>query len=85
MKNYITETEQFPNTATKKNVDTNCNDILFYNDTNGTVFLEGWPIPTGQTLSIAGNADEINVSKYQLSFGSSVGIVYVIRKKYVNK
>lgn len=83
MKNYITETEQFPNTSTKKSVDTNCNDILFFNDTNATVFLEGFPIPTGQTLSISGNADEINVSKYQLSFGIAVGTVYVIRKKYV--
>tara|TARA_R110000868_G_scaffold167670_2_gene402057 strand:- start:3357 stop:3605 length:249 start_codon:yes stop_codon:yes gene_type:complete len=82
MRKYITQVQQYSNT-TSVDVDTDCNDILIYNAASGVVFLDGYPIGTNASLQISGNEGEINVSKYKLSYGASVGFVYVIRKRYV--
>ena len=82
-RNFITQTQSYDSSNT--DVDSNCADILFFNDTLATVFVDGFPIAAGGSLSIESNEDETNVTKYKISFGSgNTGLVYVTRKKYVN-
>lgn len=82
MRKYTTETQQYDITQT--DVDSFCNDILFYNGCTATVFVNGFPVAAGATYSISGNEDEINTTKYKLSFGTgNTGIMYVTRKKYI--
>lgn len=79
---FVTETQQYDENTL--NVSTNCIDIIFFNDTTATVFVDGFPVLVGATLEISGNQNEINVSTYKLSFGAgNTGIVFVTRKKYV--
>lgn len=79
---FRTETQQYSENI--NDVDSNCADIIFFNGALLPVFVDGFPIAPGATLEISGNENEINVSKYKLSFGAgNTGIVYVTRKKYV--
>lgn len=79
---FVTETQQYDQNTL--NVSTKCIDIIFFNDTPATVFVDGFPVLAGATYEISGNQNEINVSTYKLSFGAgNTGIVYVTRKKYV--
>jgi len=79
---FITQTQQY--TQDNLDVDTNCTDIIFYNSTASTVFVDGFPVLSGATYEISGNEGEVNVTKYKLSFGTgNTGIMYVTRKKYV--
>jgi hypothetical protein len=79
---FVTETQQYDQNTL--NVSTNCVDIIFFNFTAATVFVDGFPVLAGATYEISGNEKEINVSTYKLSFGAgNTGIVYVTRKKYV--
>lgn len=81
-RNFITQTQSYDQNNT--DVDSNCADILFFNDTTATVFVDGFPVAVGGSLSIESNEDETNVTKYKLSFGAgNTGLVYVTRKKYV--
>lgn len=81
MKNYRTEMQAY--TETQLDVDSFCNDILFYNQAATTVYVNGFPVASGGTLIITGNEGEINTTKYKLSFNGGTGTVFVIRKKYV--
>lgn len=81
MRNYKTEMQTY--TETELDVDSFCNDILFYNGAAATVYINGFPVASGGTLIITGNEGEINTTKYKLSFNGGVGSVYVIRKKYL--
>jgi hypothetical protein len=79
---FVTETQQYDQNTL--NVSTKCVDIIFFNSTAATVFVDGFPVLAGATYEISGNENEINVSTYKLSFGAgNTGIVYVTRKKYV--
>lgn len=81
MKNYKTEMQTY--TELETDVDSFCNDILFYNSAATTVYVNGFPVATGGTLVINGNEGEINTTKYKLSFNGGTGSVFVIRKKYL--
>lgn len=81
MRNFRTDMQVY--TENELDVDSFCNDILFYNGGAATVYVNGFPIAAGGTLIITGNEGEINTTKYKLSFNGSVGSVYVVRKKYV--
>ena len=81
MRNFKTELQAY--TENELDVDSFCNDIIFYNDAASTVYVNGFPVAAGGTLSISGNEGEINTTKYKLSFNGGTGSVYVIRKKYV--
>ena len=81
MKNYKTEMQTY--TELETDVDSFCNDILFYNSATTTVYVNGFPVATGGTLVINGNEGEINTTKYKLSFNGGTGSVFVIRKKYL--
>jgi hypothetical protein len=68
----------------RKNIETQCNDVTFYNNTNGTILINNLPIATGEQLILTGNEGEFNVSKFQLSNSTATtGTLYVIRKRYL--
>ena len=68
----------------RKNIETQCNDVTFYNNTDGTILINNLPLATGEQLILAGNEGEFNVSKFQLSNSTATtGILYVIRKRYL--
>ena len=82
MTKYITQTQVYD--ETQLDVDSFCNDILFYNSTANTVFIDGFPVAAGATYQISGNEGEVNTTKYKLSFGTgNTGFVYVTRKRYI--
>jgi hypothetical protein len=81
MRNYKTEMQTY--TQTELDVDSFCNDILFYNGAAATVYINSFPVAAGGTLIVTGNEGEINTTKYKLSFNGGTGSVYVIRKKYL--
>jgi hypothetical protein len=66
-------------------VDSICIDILFYNETTVTVFINGFPVAAGATYAINGNEKELNTTKYKISWnGATTGAVFVTRRKYVS-
>lgn len=68
----------------RKNIETQCNDITFYNNTDGTILINNLPIATGEQLILTGNEGEINISKFQISNSTATtGTLYVIRKRYL--
>lgn len=81
MRNFKTEMQTY--TGNQLDVDSFCNDILFYNGAAATVYVNGFPVASGGTLIITGNEGEINTTKYKLSFNGGTGSVYVVRKKYI--
>jgi len=64
-------------------VKSDCNDILFYNDTAGRIFVNNFPIDALGTLIISGQANEINTTKYKLNFAGLAGSCFVMRKVYL--
>ena len=80
--NFKTETQTYQ-APTDIDVDSICIDILFYNNTASTVYVNGFPLVGGGTLEITGNENELNTTKYKLSWnGALTGEVVVIRRKY---
>lgn len=78
---FITEVQAYT-APTDLDVDSFCIDILFNNQATGTIYVNGFPVAAGASLSINGNVNEINVTKYKISFGGATGTVYVQRRKY---
>lgn len=79
---YKTETQSYQAPA-DIDVDSMCVDILFYNSTAAIVYVNGFPLASGATLEITGNENELNTTKYKLSWnGATTGEVVVIRRKY---
>lgn len=79
---YKTETQSYQ-APQDIDVDSMCIDILFYNNTAATVYVNGFPLVGGGTLEITGNENELNTTKYKLSWnGALTGEVVVIRRKY---
>jgi len=68
------------------NIESNCNDIAFKNGGAATITINGYPLAAGQSLELAGQANEINISKFQLSFASTAAteVLFVVRKLYRN-
>lgn len=68
----------------RKNIESQCNEMTFYNKTDGTININNLPLATGEQLILTGNEMEFNVSKFQLSnVSATTGILYVIRKRYL--
>lgn len=79
---YITETQSY-SAPTGIDVDSNCIDIAFYNNSAATVYINGFPVVAGATLEINGNVGEQNVTKYKIGWNGAVaGEVVVLRRKY---
>jgi hypothetical protein len=81
MRNFKTEMQTY--TENDLDIDSFCNDILFYNTSAATVYINGFPVAAGGTLTISGNEGELNTTKYKISFNGGTGSVFVIRKKYI--
>ncbi len=80
MKNYIYECENIDPLQTT--VKSNCNSILFVNQGLTTMYVNGFPLQSGGTLELSGQADEIDNTNYQISWGTSAGPLFVWRKRY---
>lgn len=68
----------------RKNIESQCNDMTFYNNTDGTILINNLPLLSGEQLILTGNENELNVSKFQLNNSTATtGVLYVIRKRYL--
>jgi hypothetical protein len=68
----------------RKNIETQCNDITFFNNSDGTILLNNLPLAAGEQLILTGNEGELNVSKFQLTNSTATtGTLYVVRKRYL--
>ena len=86
MRNTIYDFETFFPAVSedRKNIETQCNDITFYNTTDGTILINNLPIASGEQLILNGNEGELNVSKFQLTNSTATtGVLYVVRKRYI--
>lgn len=57
-----------------------CNVITFVNNGGVDATINNFPLPAGTTFSIAGNQDEMDITEYDINFGTSIGSVWVIKK-----
>jgi hypothetical protein len=68
----------------RKNIETQCNDITFVNNTDGIILINNLPLASGDQLILTGNEGELNVSKFQLGNSTATtGTLFVIRKRYI--
>lgn len=82
---FKTETQAY-HAPKDTDVDSYCIDILFFNNCTGTIYVNGFPIANNATLTITGNENELNTTKYKIGFnGQLTGTVYVSRRKYIDK
>jgi len=63
-------------------IESDCNSIAFKNDGTANAVINGITITTGNSVSIDGNANEIDRTIYNLSFGTGTAQLTVIRKLY---
>ena len=67
--------------TTNQRVIGNCNVITFVNTGTITLYVNNFPIAAGNSFSIAGNQDELDITEYIIDFrGATNGEVYVIKK-----
>jgi hypothetical protein len=79
---YVTETKLF---SLGGQTDSNANSIIFINTGTNVANVDGLVLQPGQSLSILGNRDEINIKVYSFNFtGSLVSQLTVIYKRYVS-
>lgn len=76
---YRTEIAQYSETI---KIDGNCNAISFINNGTVTVYINKYPLLAGTSLSIDGNAGEIDKTMYNIDF-PTVGLVTVVKKIYL--
>lgn len=70
---------------TTRKISSACNAITFYNNGTITVLVQTIPLVVGATLTIEGNANEIDLTEYQIDFGTNTnGVLTVIRKYNFN-
>ncbi len=69
--------------------ESNCADILFYNSAplvgGADVTVRDLTLPPGKFLRIWGNSEELDVTQYEIVFGTGIPQVTVIRKLYRDK
>lgn len=65
-------------------VESNCNDIAFKNGGAASITINGYPLASGESLELAGQANELNTTRFQISFSSTAAteVLYVVRKLY---
>jgi len=81
MKEQVRYKNEFSVENTNKKITAACNAIAFYNKGVIDVKINNFPLPAGQSFSIGGNENEIDVTEYNLDFGDSpAGILWIVRK-----
>lgn len=80
MTNYYNEVKIFLQAS---NIEANCNAITFVNTGTSVAQVNGIYLQPNQSLQLAGNECELDVTKYYCSFsGAGVNQLTVIRKLY---
>lgn len=74
---YKIEVSQYTNNT---KIFSNCNSITFINTGAVSVKVNNVIINTGNSLVIAGNANEMDITEYNLDFTNIQGEITVIRK-----
>lgn len=60
------------------------NEIIFINKGTATAEIDGFPLATNEFLTDSGNTDEINRSRYRITWpGAGTTLVFVRRKFYI--
>lgn len=68
----------------RKNVESNCNEITFINQTDGSVQVNNFTIATGAQLVLGGNSFELIKTKFQIAnISATTGSFSVLRKRYL--
>jgi hypothetical protein len=80
MKNYRVETEPVSLSGVIDAKDSN--EIIFINKGTATAEIDGFPLAFNEFLTDAGNADEINKSRYRITFTSAGTFNLFVRRKY---
>jgi len=80
MQKYTTDIQVY---TQNDSVIANCNAITFQNTGTTNVKVLGYTIIPGTSLSISGNAGELDITKYDIIFAANVGDLTVIRKIFV--
>jgi len=81
MKKYTVQITQY---ADNQLLPANCNSIAFVNTGTNSVLVSGYQLISGQSLSIDGNANEIDITQYEIIFqaGAGTNLISVIKKLY---
>ncbi len=78
MTKYKIEAQSYTSTI---KIHSNCNAITFYNTGLIVAKINNIPLPVGESLSIEGNANEMDVTIYDIDLGTATtGTVFVIKK-----
>ena len=84
MKLYRVETEPVSTPGVIDAKDSN--EIIFINKGTATAEIDGFPLANNEFLTDSGNADEINKSRYRITWGGpGTQIVFVRRKFYIQQ
>lgn len=60
------------------------NELIFINKGTATAEIDGFPLAPGEFLTDGGNENEINITRYRITWiTAGTKIVYVRRKFYV--
>ena len=61
------------------------NEIIFINKGTAIAEIDGFPLANNEFITDSGNAGEINVSRYRITWqGAGSRLVFVRRKFYLN-
>jgi len=64
-------------------VESNCNSITFVNRGAAQAIINGYPINAGEQIIFSGEKDEMDITRYQISFTTAGNkLIYVFRKLY---
>lgn len=68
----------------RKNIEGDCNEITFINNTNGAITINNFNMNAGDTLILGGNSFETVKTKFQVAnVNATIGVLNVIRKRYL--
>ena len=68
----------------RKNIEGDCNELTFVNNTDGNVTINNFNLAVGDVLILGGNSFEIVKTKFQIqNVSATSGVLNVIRKRYL--
>ena len=63
-----------------KQVQSNCNTIIFFNQGSSTCTIDQLILTPGMSWSIEGNSNELNQTYYNINFSGNYGNLLITRK-----
>jgi hypothetical protein len=68
----------------RKNIEGDCNEITFINNTDGVITINNFNMNPSDVLILGGNSFETVKTKFQISNSTATsGVLNVIRKRYL--